>query len=121
MEETVVYTLSNRLGGRSEVLQTPMFEVLGHLITHFEEEQRQVDQEQMKYYMDFIAMLNSNPQNEKQAKQTEKFRKQIEPKLSDPNKSNQSGEDIKNKYQWNERVQKKIAEKQAKERLKNKT
>lgn len=68
----------------------------------------------MKYYMDFIAMLNSSPQNEKQAKQTEKFRKQIEPQLPNKKKKNESGEDLKNKYQWNDRVRRKIEAKNKK-------
>lgn len=88
--------------------------MLGHLISKFDEDERQVQNEQMKYYMDFIAMLNSSPQNEKQAKQTEKFRKQIEPKLPDKKKKNESGEDLKNKYQWNDRVRRKIEAKNKK-------
>ena len=96
------------------MLDAPFFEVLGHLISKFDEDERQVQNEQMKYYMDFIAMLNSSPQNEKQAKQTEKFRKQIEPQLPDKKKKNESGEDIKNKYQWNDRVRRKIEAKNKK-------
>lgn len=88
--------------------------MLGHLISKFDEDERQVQNEQMKYYMDFIAMLNSSPQNEKQAKQTEKFRKQIEPQLPDKKKKNESGEDLKNKYQWNDRVRRKIEAKNKK-------
>ena len=103
----MVYTLSNKLGGRSEVMQAPFYEILGHLIQKFEEDEREVEKEQMKYYMDFIAMLNSSPQNEKQAKQTEKFRKEIQPRLSNNKKEKESGEDLKNKYQWNERVRRK--------------
>lgn len=109
-----MYTLSGKLGGRTEVLDTPFFEVLGHLITKFDEDERQVQNEQMKYYMDFIAMLNSSPQNEKQAKQTEKFRKQIEPQLPSKKKGKESAEDLKNKYQWNDRVQRKIEAKNKK-------
>lgn len=96
------------------MLDAPFFEVLGHLISKFDEDERQVQNEQMKYYMDFIAMLNSSPQNEKQAKQTEKFRKQIEPQLPDKKKKNESGEDLKNKYQWNDRVRRKIEAKNKK-------
>ena len=88
--------------------------MLGHLISKFDEDERQVQNEQMKYYMDFIAMLNSSPQNEKQAKQTEKFRKQIEPQLPNKKKKNESGEDLKNKYQWNDRVRRKIEAKNKK-------
>lgn len=64
--------------------------------------------------MDFIAMLNSNPQNEKQYKQTEKFRKEIEPQLPNKKKNNESGEDLKSKYQWNDRVRQKIEAKNKK-------
>lgn len=102
----MVYMLSNKLGGRREVLDTPFYETLGYLIAKFDEDEKQVEKEQMQYYMDFIAMLNSNPQNEKQQKVTEKFMKTIKPQLN-KNKSD-SGEDVKNKYQWNDRVQEKI-------------
>lgn len=88
--------------------------MLGHLISKFDEEEKQAQHEQMKYYMDFIAMLNSSPQNEKQAKQTEKFRKEIEPQLPNKNKNNESGEDLKSKYQWNDRVRQKIEAKNKK-------
>lgn len=98
--------LSNKLGGRREVLDTPFYETLGYLIAKFDEDEKQVEKEQMQYYMDFIAMLNSNPQNEKQQKVTEKFMKTIKPQLN-KNKSD-GGEDVKNKYQWNDRVQEKI-------------
>lgn len=101
--------LSNKLGGRSEVLKTPFLEVLGHLITKFDEDEKAIEKEHTEYYMNFIAMLNSSPQNEKQAKQTEKFMKEIKPQLDRKRKDQQSsGEDIKNKYQWPERVRKKI-------------
>lgn len=96
------------------MLNASFFEVLGHLISKFDEDERQVHSEQMKYYMDFIAMLNSSPQNEKQAKQTEKFRKQIEPQSPGKKEKNESGEDLKSKYQWNDRVRQKIEAKNKK-------
>lgn len=100
--------LSNKLGGRSEVLNAPFIEVLGHLIAKLDEDERAVEKEHIEYYMNFVAMLNSSPQNEKQAKQTEKFMKEIKPQLDKKRKEQSSGEDIKNKYQWPERVRKKI-------------
>lgn len=54
-------------------------------------------------------MLNSNPQNEKQSKQTQKFMKEIQPKPKSKTTNNtSSGEEIKNKYQWPDRVRKKM-------------
>lgn len=108
----MVYLLSDKLGGRQEVLSAPFYEILGHLETKFQEDERQAEKEQMDYFMEFVSRLNSSPQNEKQAKQTEKFMKQIKPQLNKKKTSSEKGEDLKNKYQWNERVQRKIEEKQ---------
>lgn len=73
----------------------------------FDEEEKQTEKEAIQYYLDFVSRLNSNPKNDKQAKQTEKFLKEIKPRKK-KEKSNLSGEDLKNKYQWNDRVRKKI-------------
>lgn len=74
-----------------------------------EEDQKAVEKEQMEYYLNFVAMLNSNPQNEKQSKQTEKFMKEIKPNLK---KDKRDPEVNKEKYQWPERVRKKMEAKQ---------
>lgn len=101
--------LSNKLGGRSEVLGAPFIEILGHLISKFDEDERAAEKEQEKYYLDFVAMLNSNPQNEKQNKQTQKFLKEIKPNQKPKTTSDtSSGEDLKSKYQWPDRVRKKM-------------
>lgn len=112
--------LSDKLGGRKEVLETPFYEVLGHVVTKFEEDERQVEKEQMEYYMNFVAMLNSSPQNEKQAKASQKFMDTIKPQLNKKKSTGNKSEDLKNKYQWNERVQRKIEAKQRKEAEKQK-
>lgn len=101
--------MSDKLGGRSEVLDTPFLEVLGHLDTKLEEDEKAVEKEQMEYYLNFVAMLNSNPQNDKQSKQTEKFMKEIKPDL----KQDKGDPEVnKEKYQWPERVRKKMEAKQ---------
>lgn len=79
------------------------------MIMKLEEDQKAVEKEQMEYYLNFVAMLNSNPQNEKQSKQTEKFMKEIKPNLK---KDKRDPEVNKEKYQWPERVRKKMEAKQ---------
>lgn len=99
------------MGGRSETLGTPFFEILGHMITKFEEQEREAEKESIDFYMNFVAMLNSNPQNEKQQKVTNKFMKEIKPRLDKQKKSDNpknKSEDLKNKYKWPDRVQKKV-------------
>lgn len=80
-------------------------------MTHFDNEERQAEKEQTDYYMNFIAMLNSNPQSKEDFKQVKNFLKEIKPNK----KSKQSSKPAK-KYQWNERVQKKIEAIEAKKR-----
>ena len=111
LEETIVYRLSDRLGGRSEVVSAPFVELLSYLITSIEEDKAKVEEKQVEYYLNFIAMLNSNPQNEKQAKETDKFMKSIKPKLN-KNKSKDQIETSQKNYQWPERVRKKMEQKQ---------
>ena len=85
------------------------------MITKLEEDEKAVEKEQMEYYLNFVAMLNSNPQNEKQSKQTEKFMKEIKPDL----KQDKGDPEVnKEKYQWPERVRKKMEAKQQ-EQLEN--
>lgn len=95
--------MSKELGGRDEVLSTPFSELLAYLMTHFENEERKAEKEQADYYMNFIAMLNSNPQSKDDMKNVKKFLKDIQPK-----KKVEKSLRPKKKYQWNERVQKKI-------------
>lgn len=106
-----MYRLSDKLGGRSEVVSAPFVELLSYLITSIEEDKAKVEEKQVEYYLNFIAMLNSNPQNEKQAKETDKFMKSIKPKLN-KNKSKDQIETSQKNYQWPERVRKKMEQKQ---------
>ncbi|WP_314347656.1 hypothetical protein [Mammaliicoccus vitulinus] len=99
----VIFKLSKELGGRDEVLNTPFNELLAHLMTHFQNEECKAEKEQADYYMNFVAMLNSNPQSKEQMKSVMKFMKEIQPK-----KKVEQSSKPKKKYQWNERVQKKI-------------
>ena len=72
-------------------------------MTHFENEERKAEKDQADYYMNFIAMLNSNPQSKDDMQSVKKFLKDIQPK-----KKVEKSSRPKKKYQWNERVQKKI-------------
>lgn len=107
MEEALVYKLSRTLGGRDSVVNTPFVELLAHTITKIEEEQNDLLREEQKFYMEFMAMLHSNPQSDKEAKDTQKFIDLIR-----PTKDNKKGNKLPDKPQWSERVQRKIAEKQ---------
>ncbi|WP_422404353.1 hypothetical protein [Mammaliicoccus sp. JADD-157] len=92
-------------------MNTPFNELLAHLMTHFDNEERQAEKEQTDYYMNFIAMLNSNPQSKEDFNQVKKFIKEIQ-----PNKKEKQTSKPAKKYQWNERVQKKIEAIEAKKR-----
>lgn len=99
------------MGGRSNVLETPFKELLGYLITNLEEANAEAKKEQMDYYMNFIAMLNSNsPQSKEQSKKIEQFMKAIKPQEERKSKV-PSG-----KPKWDKRVQEKIERRKALER-----
>lgn len=90
------------MGGRSNVLETPFVELLGHLITNLTEAENEAKREQMQYYLDFIAMLNSNtPQSKEEARRLNKFINAIKPQEERKAKLNK-------KPKWNKRVQEKI-------------
>lgn len=80
-------------------------------MTHFDNEERQAEKEQTDYYMNFIAMLNSNPQSKEDFNQVKKFIKEIQPKKKVEKSTRPDKE-----YQWPERVQKKIEAMEAKKR-----
>lgn len=88
------------------MIETPFKELLAHLITKIENDIQEAEKEQMDYYMNFIALLKSNPQSKKASDDTERFMRAIEPKRKQEPKFDDSGP------QWNERVQKKIEAKQ---------
>ena len=64
--------------------------------------------------MQFVALLHSNPQDEKEATRTNEFMKSIVPK-----DRRKDGNRINEKPQWNERVQRKIEERKRKEQEQN--
>ena len=83
-------------------METPFVELLGHLITNLTEAENEAKREQMQYYLDFIAMLNSNaPQSKEEARRLNKFINAIKPQ--EERKQKFSG-----KPKWNKRVQEKI-------------
>lgn len=99
------------MGGRSNVLETPFIELLGHLITDLTEAEQGAKKEQMDYYLNFIAMLNSNaPQSKEDSRRLNKFMKAIQPREERKAKINK-------KPQWSKRVQEKIEAKEKRERL----
>lgn len=67
----------------------------------------------MDYYMNFIALLKSNPQSKKAFDDTERFMRAIEPKRKREPKFDDSTP------QWDERVQKKIESKQREREQRN--
>lgn len=105
--------LSKDIGGRSDVVATPMTELLGHLISLFEKQEREAYTEQVDYYMEFMSRLHANPSNEKQMKQTTRFIENITPPKKD------KGVNEKRKQpEWSPRVQEKIEARQRAEQNK---
>ncbi|MGW7932882.1 hypothetical protein ACWEWU_14790, partial [Staphylococcus xylosus] len=101
LEESVVYILSKPLGGRDSVLNTPFNELLGHLITYLKDKENEAYKEQVDFYMNFIALLHSNPTDKNTQKMTEKFINEIKPRT--PRR-----ERTESKFEWPERTRKKI-------------
>ncbi|RIN79424.1 hypothetical protein [Mammaliicoccus sciuri] len=82
-------------------------------MTHFQNQERKAEKEQADYYMNFVAMLNSNPQSKDDLKNVKKFLKEIQPK-----KKTEKSTSPRKKPQWPERVQKKIeAKKRAEQNM----
>ncbi|MCO4323280.1 hypothetical protein [Mammaliicoccus sciuri] len=82
-------------------------------MTHFQNQERKAEKEQADYYMNFVAMLNSNPQSRDDLKNVKKFLKEIQPK-----KKTEKYTSPRKKPRWPERVQKKIeAKKRAEQNM----
>ncbi|RIM87763.1 hypothetical protein BU107_07050 [Staphylococcus xylosus] len=96
-----MYILSKPLGGRDSVLNTPFNELLGHLITYLKDKENEAYKEQVDFYMNFIALLHSNPTDKNTQKMTEKFINEIKPRT--PRR-----ERTESKFEWPERTRKKI-------------
>jgi hypothetical protein len=68
------------LGGRSEVLKTPVIELLGYTLEHIREKEEEAEREQTKYYLDFVSRLKAQkPENKEQQKDLQDFIKMIKP------------------------------------------
>lgn len=74
----LVFSLSERMGGRMEVLNAPIIETLGYLIMTNEETERRLEKEETERWLNFLALFHSHPEANKEARN--KFMKLIEPK-----------------------------------------
>lgn len=72
LDEILIYRLSNRLGGRSEVLNTPLVEAFKYL-------EMETQHNEDKRLADFLNMFYANPLVEN--KQRQKYMQSIMPKV----------------------------------------
>lgn len=75
----MIYTLGRKLGGRREVVESPMVEMLGYLIADFDEKQEEADREAQRLYLNHMSRMHAQPQSKDQDKANQKFIKAIEP------------------------------------------
>ncbi|MCY1583356.1 hypothetical protein NW133_07415 [Staphylococcus pettenkoferi] len=75
----MIYQLGTRLGGRREVVETPMEELLGYLISDFKRKEEEANEEAQRLYLNHMSRMVAQPQSKEQQKANEKFIKQIDP------------------------------------------
>lgn len=91
MIEAIIFKLSPILGGRSEVCETDLMEVLGHMCIIKKTEEAKHKEDQMNRYLDFLSRIHSHPpQSKEQAQARREFDMKIKPaeiaKLQEPSK-----------------------------------
>ncbi len=81
----IIFRLSPRLGGRSEVLKAKLIELLKYMEFEKEEEEAKIQKEKMDRWFNFMSMLHAHPMSDKQARK--KYMDLIDPKIenSTPN------------------------------------
>lgn len=57
----MVFSLSEKLGGRTEVLNAPILETLGYLLMLRKENEEKAEQEEVKLWVDFLSRVHSHP------------------------------------------------------------
>lgn len=81
----LVFTLSERLGGRYEVLRAPIVETLGHLLMQRKENEAKQEKEDVERWIQYLMLIHSKPLSKddppEKKKGREEFVDSIRPKL----------------------------------------
>lgn len=80
----LVFTLSERLGGRNEVLSAPIVETLGHLLMQRKEQEAKREKEDVERWINYLMLIHSKPLSRDDTpeikKNREEFVESIRPK-----------------------------------------
>ncbi|WP_379545423.1 hypothetical protein [Oceanobacillus sojae] len=95
IEEAFIFKLGNVLGGRNEVVKSPVIELLKFMDMTLEKEEAEAEHEKAKMYIQYLANVFSQKQEGKDP-QLEKARKEFENMLR-PNTRKQVE---KKEYEW---------------------
>lgn len=94
--DSLVYTLAGKVGGRSEVINAPMYDILGYLLLYFEEKEQEAKRVQNEIIMNHMSRLHSQ---KAESKQQQKANKDFLERLMNESKREKANDDknIKNK------------------------
>ncbi|MDW3783622.1 hypothetical protein QI349_02600 [Staphylococcus saprophyticus] len=77
----MVFQLGQRLGGRSEVVDAPVVELFGYLISDFERKEQDAKDELQRILLNHQSRSLAKPGDKKSQKANEKFVKQLQKQL----------------------------------------
>lgn len=77
----MVFQLGQRLGGRSEVVDVPVVELFGYLISDFERKEQDAKDELQRILLNHQSRSLAKPGDKKSQKANEKFVKQLQKQL----------------------------------------
>lgn len=78
----MVFQLGQRLGGRSEVINAPVVDLFGYLISEFERKDEKAKEEVQRLLLEHSSRMHANPKDKKSAKANEKFVKSLQKQLN---------------------------------------
>ena len=113
----MIYRLSPLLGGRSEVLETPILEALHLLILQNQEREQKAKEREVEGFLDYLKLVHSHPlqtDDEEAVKSRDRFIESIRPNFGEEEVVDKK----QTKYSWDAETQNKM-ERAIKERESN--
>lgn len=87
----MVFQLGQRLGGRSEVINAPVVDLFGYLISEFERKDEEAKSEVQRLLLEHSSRMHANPKDKKSSKANEKFVKSLQKQLNANSKTADDG------------------------------
>lgn len=109
MVEAFVYKIGRTLGGRKEVLDAPMIELLEYMNMELKSEEMEAEKERAKERVNYLIAVFSQPSSGKESADYKKGKKELLEMLFPKPKEIRGPAKV---YEWDDNLMKRITERQ---------